>query len=132
MTRQRYSSGSPWEAEVGYSRAVRVGQRIIVSGTTGIGPDGSVVSSDAGEQARQALRLITEALEALGGQRKHVVRTRMYVTDITQWREIGRVHEEFFGAARPATTMVEVRALIDPAMLIEIEAEAIIPTGEGA
>jgi len=123
--RERISSGAKWEAIVGYSRAVKVGNRIYVTGTTAIGPDGEIVGiGDAYQQAQQCLRNIETALRRLGAGLEHVVRTRMFVTDISRWEEYGRAHGESFRNAMPATTMVEVKALIDPRMLIEIEADA--------
>lgn len=125
--RQLVSSGAPWESIVGYSRAVRTGNLVFVAGTTSTAPDGSVIGEgDAYAQARQALQVIEQALKQAGAEVRHVVRTRMFVTDISQWQEIGRAHGEFFGSIRPAATMVEVRRLIDPAHLVEIEVDAVI------
>jgi enamine deaminase RidA (YjgF/YER057c/UK114 family) len=125
--RQLVSSGARWEPVVGYSRAVRVGRWVSVAGTTAAADGGGAVGGDdVGAQAREALRRIVAALAEVGAGPEHVVRTRMYVTDISRWEEVGRAHGEVFGDVRPATSMVEVSRLIDGALLVEIEADAVV------
>ena len=128
VERQLVSSGAPWESVVGYSRAVRVGQWVSVSGTTAAAEGGGAVGGDdIAEQAREALRRIILALGEVGARPKDVVRTRIFVTDISRWQEVGQAHGEVFGTIRPAASMLEVSRLIDPVLLVEIEADAVIP-----
>jgi enamine deaminase RidA (YjgF/YER057c/UK114 family) len=128
MKRQQYSSGTKWEPIVGYSRAVRVGPHVYVTGTTAIDhATGAVVGpGDAYVQTSHVLKNIITALEKVGARPEHVVRTRIYVTDISQWEAVGRAHGEVFGTIRPAATMVEVSQLIDPQLMVEIEADAMV------
>jgi len=123
--RQTASGGSAWEPKMGYSRAVRSGNFIAISGTVGIGADGKY-SSDLAEQTRRSLEIIRAAIEALGGKIEHVVRTRMYVIDVSKWEQVARVHGQVFGEIRPATAIVQVATLIDVEAQIEIEADAIV------
>jgi enamine deaminase RidA (YjgF/YER057c/UK114 family) len=129
MEIERLGSGAPWESVAGYSRVVRAGDRVLVAGTTATTDDGAIAGlGDAGAQAKQALANVLAALARVGAGRADVVRTRMFVTDISRWEEIARAHGEVFGEHPPVTSMVQVAALIDPRMLVEIEAEAVLPS----
>jgi len=124
--RQNISSGAKWEPLVGYSRAVRIGNTIAVSGTVGVAADGSI-PPDAYQQARRALEIIAIALQSAGAAMTDVIRTRMFLTDMKYFQDVARAHGEVFGTIRPATSAVAVAALVDPAFLVEIEADAVIP-----
>ena len=131
MERKNISSGSKWEPIIGYSRAVRVGNVVHVSGTVAVDEQGAIASpGDPYGQAKRALEIIVGALEQAGARAAHVVRTRMYVADASRWEEVARAHGEVFGEVRPATTLVAVAGFVDPAILVEIEAEAIVEDGE--
>ena len=132
MTPEKVSSGTPWEPVVGYSRAVAAGDYVFVSGCTSVRGGEIVYEGDAYHQTQQAIANVSSALSQLGLELSDVVRTRIFVTDIRRWEEYGRAHGDAFGATRPATTMVEVRGLVDPRMLVEVEAVAYRPGGAGS
>jgi isochorismate pyruvate lyase len=132
MGRRRHFTGSPWEPVVGYCRAVRAGNLVFVSGTAPVAEGGGVVSpGDAYAQMRRCGEIALSALAALGAGPEHVVRTRMFVTDISRWQDVGRAHAELFGTHPPAASMVQVAALIDPDMLVELEVDAVLPGEDG-
>lgn len=127
METKRTFTGAPWEKKVGYCRAIRMGNIIAVTGTTSLTEDGKVhAPSDGYAQAQRCLEIIEEAIKPLGGRRSNIIRTRMFVTDISLWEKFGKAHGEFFADHPPATSMIEIKALIDPNMLIEIEADAVV------
>ena len=129
MARKIITTGTPWETQVGYSRALRVGDHVYVAGTTSTDASNNFIGQgNAYEQTKQVIRNISSALDAAGATLEHVVRTRIYVTDISLWAEIGRAHQEAFGSIQPASTMVEVSKLVHPDMLVEIEVDALIST----
>ena len=125
--RRSWASGTPWEPKVGYSRVVRVGDQVFVSGTTATDEQGRIVGrGDPGAQARQVFKNLERALFAVGAEMRHVVRTRMFVTDIRRWEQVGLAHGEVFSQIRPAATLVEVKGFVDPDMLVEIEVDAVV------
>lgn len=129
MERHNISTGGKWEPIIGYSRAVRVGPFVYVSGCTSATPDGLVGKGDPFAQAVQTLKTVVHAIEKAGAKPEHVVRTRIYLTRMADWEAVGKAHGEIFGSIRPATAIVEVSKLIDPEMLVEIEADAVVPNG---